>query len=304
MEEGQVSHTALSTAFIRAYHVRHDTPLIFNDSLAHHLLTGELQEAIARQMARPLSYLDPGRAASCPDQATALACSMRAMAVPSVALSRARYAEDCLALACRQGVRQYVILGAGMDTFAFRNPDTPGLEVFELDHPATQAYKIQRLAQLVWELPQHLHFVPVDLARESLAGALTGTSYSFSEPCFFNWLGVTMFLTREVVFGTLQAIAGMSPPGSAVIFDYMDLETFIPGKTTRRVQMMLDSVRRLGEPVISGLDPLTLNAELKSRGLRLRENLSPGDIQQRYFEGRTDGYRACEHAYLAWAVVE
>jgi len=305
MEENQISQTALSTAYIRSYHARHDTPKIFDDFLAYHLLTDETRATIEKQFARSLSYIDPEQAAACPDQATALAWSMRAMAVPSITLARARYAEDCLEGTVGQGVRQYVILGAGMDTFAFRHPEMlDQLQVFEVDHPATQYYKRNRLAKLGWKLPESLHFIPVDFTRKSLTEALADSSYDPQGKSFFNWLGVTMFLTRDAVSATLRAIAAIAPPGSPVIFDYLDNDAFSPTRTAKRVRLMMDGVRRLGEPIICGFDPFELNRELARLGMRLIENLSPSSIQECYFQGRGDGYYATEHSYIACAIVE
>lgn len=305
MEEGQFSRTALSTAYMRAYHARHDDPKIFDDYLAYHLLTDEIRATLAKHLARPLHHIDPERFASCPDQATALAWSMQAMAVPPIVLGRTRYAEDSLNEAVGQGVQQYVILGAGLDTFAFRRTEMLSqLQVFEVDHPDTQAYKRRRLAEVGWEHPEQLHFVPVDFERESLADALTRSSYNPRVKSFFSWLGVTMYLTREVVWDTLRDLADAAPQGSTVVFDYLDADAFIPERASRRVQVMMDGVRMLGEPMVAGFDPSTLGGELERLGLGLHENLSPADIQERYFRGRTDGYKACEHAYFAWAAVD
>ena len=118
MEDNKVSSSALMTAYVRAYHSAHDAPKIFNDFLAHHFLLDEAVTYIEQFLANSLHSLDPTRAASCPDQATALAWAMRSITVTSHTLSRSRYTEDALEEAVRQGVRQYVILGAGMDTFA------------------------------------------------------------------------------------------------------------------------------------------------------------------------------------------
>jgi methyltransferase (TIGR00027 family) len=173
MEENKISRTALGTAYIRAYHAINDTPRIFNDHLACHLLSGQERSAIEQTWAGYIKLADPVRAACCPDRAAALAMSMRVMPTPSITLSRARYTEDHLEEAVRQGVKQYVILGAGLDTFAFRRRDLlERLQVFEVDHPAMQAFKRRRLAELGWELPAKLHFVPVDFTQDSLAAAL------------------------------------------------------------------------------------------------------------------------------------
>ncbi|MHB1043766.1 MAG: class I SAM-dependent methyltransferase, partial [Eubacteriales bacterium] len=184
MEETQFfSRTALFSAYYRAYHAMHDDPKIFDDFLACHLFEEDGREFLENLLAKSLQLYDPERAASCPDQATALALSMRALPSPSIVLGRARYAEDNLVKAVEQGVKQYVILGAGMDTFAFRCPELlDRLQVFEVDHPATQASKRDRLAKLGWEQPARLHFIPVDFTRDHLSAALARSSYDPQAP--------------------------------------------------------------------------------------------------------------------------
>lgn len=107
----------------------------------------------------------------------------------------------------------------------------------------------------------------------------------------------------EAVFDTLCAVADIAPPGSMIIFDYLDTDAFVPGRAAPRMQFAIEKLRQVGEPWITGFDPSTLATDLASLGLRLHENLSLSDIQERYFKGRTDGYYACEHVHLAWAVV-
>ena len=109
-------------------------------------------------------------------------------------------------------------------------------------------------------------------------------------------------MTREALFCTFGAIAEVAPPGSAVIFDYLDTEAFVPGERPRRVQIMMEIVRHLGEPMITGLDPAGLAADLTERRLTSAEDLGPAAIK-RFFAGRPDGYRACEHSHYARAVV-
>lgn len=300
MEENQVSRTALSVAYARAYHSIHGAPKIFDDFLAYHLITDRIRLIIEQSMVELLHSYDPERAASCPDQATALEWEMQGS---GSIISRARYTEDNLLKAVRQDVRQYVILGAGMDTFAFRHPEMlEQLQVFEVDHPATQGFKRNRIAQLGWELPKNLHFIPVDFTKESLTSVLTRSSYDSKTPSFFSWLGVTYYLTRDDVFSTLRNIASVAPPGSMVIFDYLDTDAFVPERASKRLQLTMKTYAKVGEPVITGFDPPTLAADLERIGLRLHENLNPTDIEERHFKGRTDRYHAGEHVHYAWAV--
>jgi methyltransferase (TIGR00027 family) len=308
MEENQVSHTALIMAYFRGYHAKYDLPRIFNDSLAWKLL-GEEKCTFFDQCYTPtlqqVEQADPTFAASCPDRAAIQAWTMQRFLPVAPTVSRARYAEDSLAAAIRVGVRQYIILGAGLDTFAFRHLDVMDeLQVFEVDHPATQAFKLQRLADLDWKQPERLHFVPVDFKRESLAAALTNTSYDAYAPSFVSWLGVTFYLTHDEVLATLRTIAGITPPGSRVVFDYFNSDVFIPEKTTKLMQDSLAYTRQHGEPIITGFDPSKISDIIAPVGLRLHENLSPEDIEKHFFQERTDAYHAYEHMHFASVAVE
>ena len=215
MDANQVSKTAMGTAFMRAYHAAHDHPRIFDDFLAQHLITAEELRIIEERHLAAFQRFDPAGAASCPDRASALACWMQSNGAPAIVFSRARYTEDILEAAVRQQeVEQYVILGAGMDTFALRRPDLLArLQVFEVDHPGTQAHKRRRLREAGREHPAQLHFIPVDFSRENLAEALESSAYDPQAPSFFSWLGVTYYLTREAALATLRAIAAGGAPG-------------------------------------------------------------------------------------------
>ncbi|MCL4514072.1 MAG: class I SAM-dependent methyltransferase [Firmicutes bacterium] len=304
MAEKQVSLTALTSAFVRAYHAVNGTPKIFNDFLAYDWLTPEERTNMEQNLPELLNVFDPDRAASCPDQATALAWVIRDILNASTLLGRARYTEDSLETAVNRGVKQYVILGAGMDTFAFRQPDlVQQLQVFEVDHPVTQAFKRNRLAELGWKRPAQLHFVPVDFTKDSLVTGLNRSPYNPQTPSFFSWLGVTYYLTREVVFSTLRDIVNVSPKGSIIIFDYLDSDASVPERMAKNVQVMQMIGQRVGEPIKANFAPSALGSDLEILGLRLLENLSPADIEERYFQGRTDGYHANEHFNFARAMV-
>lgn len=305
MEENQVSRTALGAAFMRGYHALHDKSKIFDDPLAYSLLTEDQRSLIAGRLIKRLQFLDPSGAALCPDEASALERMLQFWTAAPTVLSRARYAEQALMNAVARGVRQYVILGAGMDTFAFRCGDMlDRLQVFEIDHPATQAFKRNRIAALGWEIPAQLHLVSLDFTKEGLDKMLEHSPYDPLALTFFSWLGVTYYLPRDTVFDTLGAVAKISPRGSMIVFDYLDPNVPSTGKAAERVKAVKDSLRSLGEPLKAGFDPSTLDSDLAGIGLRLLENLTPSDIRQRYFEGRTDGYRASQHIHFALAVTE
>lgn len=303
MEQDRPSVSALISAFARAYHAAHGDPKIFDDYLAAQLFTEQERAMFENNLAESLKFFDPDLAAQAPDKAAALAGFMRLQGAP-ITLSRARYVEDTLEKLVAQGVTQYVILGAGLDTFAFRRCDLlDRLQVFELDHPATQADKRQRLARLGWQLAPQLHMLPIDFNRDSLTEILCRSPFDPQALTLFSWLGVTYYLERDIVFNTLRDVTQITPAGSSVIFDYLDADAFVPQRAARRVRMMQAATLRAGEPMKTGFDPSALATELQRNRLHLRENLSPADIQARYFQNRSDGYHAYEHIHFAWAMV-
>jgi len=308
MKDNTVSNSALALAYFRGYHAANDDPTIFDDSRANGLFSEQEHKFFANRAAPNLlvvALYDAAFALTWPNKATIRTYVMQQVSPLSLGVSRARYTEDSLDQALRGGVRQYVILGAGLDTFAFRRPELKGqLEVFEVDHPATQASKRQRIAQAGWTQPDHLHFVPLDFRREGLAAALTRSSFDRQAPSFFSWLGCTYYLTVEDVFATLGAIAEIAPAGSTVIFDYLSSEAFPIEKSTKRLRFAARYNRSHGEPMISGLDPSTLAADVDRSGFRLHESLSPAEIESRFFQGRSDNYHAYDHMHFATAVVK
>jgi len=211
MKENQASFTALMVAYMRAYHSTHETPKIFDDFSAYDLIPEEKRSLIEQYLTPWVKQVNDSEGIElCFNQK--MISEFLIKGINNVA-SRARYAEDNLAKAIQQGVKQYVILGAGMDTFAFRRPEMlEKLEVFEVDHPATQEFKLHRLAELGWKHPAKLHFIPIDFTKESLVTALTSSSfYNPSVKSFFSWLGVTYFLTRDEVFTTFRSIREIAP---------------------------------------------------------------------------------------------
>ena len=293
MEPGKPSRTAVVAAFFRAYHFEHDRPLILADAFARRLITDGEREAIAAREIENVAALDP--AADC---ATALRRAIHETSAAGHVLARARYTEDRLA---ERGFTQYVLVGAGLDTFAFRAADAR-VDVFEVDHPSTQAMKRRRLAAAGLVPPPKLHFVAADFERESVADALARAPFAGDRPALFAWLGVTMYLTREAVFSTLAAVSRAAAPGSELVFDYIDVAGFDSGNPLLRLTM--ERTRALGEPIIFGFDRAALRDELSAAGLALIEDLGAAELASRYFDGRTDGLRARPHAHVACAAVQ
>lgn len=305
MDDVKVKRTALMSAYLRAHHSVYAVPKVFDDFMAPRLLTKEDLEAFDEGMVNVLPLIDPKRAANSVDRFDAITTMVQSYFPTSLFLSRSRYTEDQLNLAIQQGVSQYIILGAGMDTFAFRNTESlQNVQIFEIDHPATQEFKRNRLAQLGWDIPSNLHFIPCDFTTHKLDEVLANTKYDSTLPTFFSWLGVIHYIPREVVYHTFQTISTISPSGSIIIFDYWENEAFTPETAAARVNIMLAMLRQAGEPMVTGLNPSTLEAEIDAVGLSLVEHLSPMDIQDAFFQNRSDEYYAYEHAYFVKAVVK
>jgi len=301
MQPGTPSRTALVAAFYRAHHCAHDDPVIFADTFAERLLTEEERTAIEEAQIERLRALDPVRAASCPDRATAVRCALRESPASHV-LARARYTEDRLLVALARGVGQYVLIGAGLDTFAFRRPDLGGrVAVVEIDHPATQAFKRARLAAVGLEPPPGMYFAACDFERESVVEALARVAFDGDSPAFFAWLGVTMYLTREAIRATLRAVRRVAAPGSELVLDYIDAAAFDRRTSTSGVRATLERALRVGEAIITGFAPDAMAAELSGAGFRLVEDLGPEAQEARYFHGRTDGLHAREFDHVVSA---
>lgn len=249
MEAGQPSRTAMSAARYRAAHQLLESGEIFTDPLAVRILGLPEQELLA----------DAPR---------------RAMRVFIAA--RTRFAEDALAAAVARGVRDLVVLGAGLDTFAYRNPH-PGLRVTEVDHPDTQAWKRDRLAASGIAVPPSLTYLGVDFERESLADRLV-----VDGPAFFLWLGVVPYLTQEGFDQTLRVVAARE--GNEVVFDYAQSpERMAPGRR-EALEARAARVARLGEPWLTYFEPDEIAGQLTGLGFGEIEDLGPAGLAARFFD--------------------
>ncbi len=301
MDEGRASRTAIATAYFRAHHNRYASPKIFEDSLAGSLLHAEDVAPLEGFLLAGLAKHNPELAGSGAGRETLIGLALRGLVI---VLTRARFTEERLAEAMREGVAQYVIIGAGLDTFALRRTDLQHqLHVIEIDHPATQAFKRGRIRDAGLALPSNLHFAPADLERESLAEILPRTPYDPSRPAFFSWLGVTMYLTGEAIRATLRSLRGTSVPGSQLVFDYIDRAVFAPENQSPTRARLFEIVRRVGEPMIFGFDPAAIEAELAGLGFRLLEDLGPEAQKELYYRNRSDGLQPTATAHVARAAV-
>jgi len=186
-------------------------------------------------------------------------------------------------------VRQFVVLGAGLDTFAYRHPQTP-VRVFEVDHPATQAWKREALAAAGIAVPACLTFAPVDFERQTLAGGLAAAGFDAGAPAMFSWLGVVMYLTAEAFAATLGFIASM-PAGTAVVFDYAVDRGSLSIAERVGLAVLERRVKRAGEPLRTFFRPVDLARRLADAGFLSVEDLGADELNARYFAGRADKLR-------------
>lgn len=261
----QASRTALGAALHRATHQIRDVPPIFADPLALRIVGPEAERSLRS---------GEGALAEWP--------GLRAF----VAV-RSRFAEDCLAQAHARGVLQYVLLGAGLDTFAYR-AELPGLTVFEVDHPATQAWKRARLAEAGIAVPGSVVYAPVDFEREGGAAGLARAGFDAARPAFLAWLGVIHYLGREAVMETLGFVAGLSA-GSEIVFDYSERTDGGDATHRRAHQALAARVAAVGEPFRSTFEPAALVADVRRLGFSWVEDLGAEALSSRYFRGRSDG---------------
>lgn len=284
MIDQRPSRTAFRVALRRAAHQLLDQPLVFVDPIALRIIGSQQADAIR---ADPAKY-NRHRGAR----------SLRALLAV-----RSRVAEDALAGAVANGVRQYVVLGAGLDTFAYRNShEALGLHVFEVDHPATQAWKRGALEKFAIDIPDSVTFVPVDFERQTAAAELMRSGWNPAEPTFFSWLGVTMYLTEETVLATLAWVAEVGGTGGGVVFDYA-LSSSELGLLHRLLyHLVARRVRRAGEPWISRYVPTELVAKLRRLGFREVEDLSDDVLNATYFSDRQDDLRIRGLAHIMRAM--
>lgn len=278
MHNAAPSRTALGVAIRRATHQLLDAPKVFDDPLAVAIAGGESE--------RPS------------DAERSFSRALRAFLVV-----RSRYAEDQLSSAVGSGIRQYVVLGAGLDTFAYRNPfRSAGLHVFEVDHPATQEWKRAQLREAGIAVPPTMTFAAVDFERQSLGDGLRAAGFDRQRPAFFSWLGVTPYLSRAAFDATIQFIASL-PSSSGVVFDFAVERALLSPAQQLALDALAARVARAGEPFQLFFDPAALAADLTRLGFASIEDLSGDQINARYFAGRADGLAVSGGGHLLSADV-
>jgi methyltransferase (TIGR00027 family) len=289
---------------MRAIHTRLDQPRLIDDPWGDRLVPGAEKAALHRRIlegANPEARERFGRLGS---QQAVIDLVLRSRGSYPGVILRSRYAEDALEAAVAAGARQYVLIGAGFDSFILRQPAyAHDVAIYEIDHPASQAMKRQRLQECAVEVPPNVHFVPADLAQESLTSVLARCEFSPALPAFFSWLGVTIYLSRDANLATLGGVAGFAAAGSEIVFTYVDERMLERGRSAAFERAR--SVRAIqGEPWLSGFDPATLADELQALGLHLVEDLAGLELRERYYPGKTDGLSPGAFSHIARARVE
>jgi methyltransferase (TIGR00027 family) len=279
-EQRAASTTAMGVAWLHAVHQIVDSaPHVLEDPIIARLM-GATPELLAERSERLQS-----------DGARALRAHI---------VTRTRFAEDRLEHAVQRGVRQYVILGAGMDTFAYRQPRwATDLSIFEVDQPGTQGVKRQRLTEANLSVPVNLTYVAIDFEAESLADGFRRGGIQLDQPTFFAWLGVTMYLTESAIDAVLRTILTF-PRSSEIVFTFVQPRSLAaPGD----VPMLSAMAASVGEPWVTYFEPKPLRAKLLGLGFSVVEFLTPADTSSRYFRDRSDGLAAPRRTSIVSATV-
>lgn len=269
MDPAKASATATGVAVARSAHRSCDQP------------PWVLDDPFALQLAGPRwAEIQSASEAAFPE--TALRQSRASV------VARSRYAEDRLVSG---GYRQYVILGAGLDSFAWRRADLIGwLRLFEVDHPASQAWKLGRIAELDLPVRDGHVFAPVDFETTPLWEGLTRAGLDWSQPAFFSWLGVIIYLTPEAIIATLNTVSGCGT-GSEIVLSYDAPDAFLDDTAREMVQIEARQVAATGEPYTTRMSPAQAETLIESAGLEVVEHLAPQALYDRYFAQRSDGLR-------------
>ena len=270
MKPGLASQTALRVAIRRAAHQLVDRPPVLDDPIALQLLGSGYKRDLERASHR-------------------VARDFRGFMA-----ARTRFVEDRLATSVANGIAQYVILGAGLDTFAYRNP-FPSLRVFEVDFPATQAWKKKKLAEAGIPLPANLTpggltFVPLDLESTCLAAALAAAGFDRTRPALFSWLGMVPYLTIETFRSTLATLGALSP-GTGIVFDTVDAPETLTPPRRKIFDRLSKRLAASGEPLQLFLSPQELAHELHRSGFHSVEQTGIDQLNDLYFLNRADALK-------------
>jgi methyltransferase (TIGR00027 family) len=276
------SQTALMAAAARAAHLIVDhEPIIFADELAAALLGDRADELISYHRAHGTHLV--------------LSCARAQV------LCRSRFAEDHLATCVRAGLTQYVILGAGLDSFAYRSARGP-VRVFEVDHPATQRWKRAQLASAGITVPDTVSFAAMDFERDSLSSRLAQAGFDPSRPALVSWLGVTMYLSQAAISRTLEEISGFAP-GTQLVTDYMLPAGLRDDTGDAYAGLVAPAAAERGEPWLTFLAPDDMSALLAGHGFGAVEQVRQREAVPAALWDRADSLRPADLSVLAHATI-
>ena len=284
MKYRQRTSTAEATAAMRAMHLLYHQPAVFNDPYALQLTSPALRRVCQNRFFRWLL------------RRKFISESLRPITAQVV--SRAKYAEEKLERAVSKGISQYVIISAGFDSFCLRRPDfSAGLKIYEIDHPATQDIKQKRLWEILDSSPERVEFLAADLEKQTIADALSNSSFLKDERAFFSWLGTVPYLSEDAVFNVLHDLASFAAHGSEIVFDY-SIPTYLWSPEERQaLGRILRIIERWGEPLKSFFEPDAFPDEVSRLGYHIFENISPAELNEKYFLDRSDGLVTHSAAY-------
>lgn len=303
MKKNESSLTSLISAFGRAYHSKYDTPKIFDDFVAKDLITQKEFRDIRENMIKGIQFFNNEIAKKFQDHPDEILKWITQVQLSPTPLARAAYCENVLFHEIVLGAEQYVILGAGLDTFCFRNPElNTRLEIFEVDYPSTQDFKRNRLANANYQIPDNLHFVPMDFARDIILQNLVDEGFKTSKKTFYSLLGVSYYLTKKEISKLINELFAEVPLGSSIVFDYADDNLFKEKGMSNRVQNMVQMASASGEPMKSCFTYDEIERMLEDAGLLIYEHLAPDAINNQFFGDRLDYLSAFETIHYIHAV--
>jgi methyltransferase (TIGR00027 family) len=258
VKPNEPSRTALKVARQRAAHQVLDHGAILHDPFAMKILQEDEKDVLQFASEHPLASI--GRLFTA---------------------ARSRIAEDALSRAVERGIRQTVILGAGLDTLGLRNPhDARQIRIYEVDHPATQAWKRQRLAEAQIALPSWLIFVPVDFEQDDMGEKLVAAGFQQNSPAFFTWLGVAPYLTHDAIGRTLDYMSSI--PNSEVVFDYLEPPEASSEELGQLERVRTAELKRIDERSVSRFEPAGIAAILRAHGFCAIEDINFQEIASRF----------------------
>ncbi|OOZ82776.1 SAM-dependent methyltransferase [Bacillus cereus] len=302
VKKGESSVTSLVSAFGRAYHSEFDNPKIFDDYVAKEFISQKERNDIEMNMVQGIHFFNTDIAKQFQDNPQEILKWITQVQLSPTPLARAAYCERVLLHEITLGTKQYVILGAGLDTFSFRHRELENkIEVFEVDHPSTQQFKKERIKEAELEVPNNLHFVSMDFTKGFSYEQLQNEGFE-NKKTFFSLLGVSYYLTKEELSSLIECLFEMVPEGSSIVFDYPDENLFTKKGLSNRVENMVKMAAVGGEPMKSCFSYTEMEALLEKAGLLIYEHLSPEDINTLYFEGRKDYLEVFETVHYVHGV--